>query len=429
MKLKFIIISLIFSSLNAFSQQLEIANWFGNKKSATVFTFDDWSPGQYSFLSTVATNKQLPFSVYVTIANAWQSDAYNKMSTMINAGCEIGNHTSSHPQLTNSSNLKLEIRDVYNELNRLLPNQKVTTLAYPFGDFNQRVIDSTKILHIAARTVDSSLNNWGYNFVKTNNDYYKIPTQEVNYFVGTKGMLKAINQGIENGGLVTLMYHSIYSFSSNVYDFWFDPIHIDTLNKMFDLALEKRTQTWVTTLSNAVKYHKEKNSATLNLISSTYALNTYQLTDTLSDNNMFNHPLTLNYTLGNDENIDSIVQKQKLTFTKSNGKITFNAIPDGGEIKMYKQSKPVGIADKTTLSTVNIYPNPGKGYAYIQSDAAFDSNVSIKIFDLQGLEITDFEIENVNTNTIKLKTNIEGLYFLKLSNLQSSEIYKIKFGE
>jgi peptidoglycan/xylan/chitin deacetylase (PgdA/CDA1 family) len=119
----------------------------------------------------------------------------------------MATHTKMHPDLTKLSvdQKKIEIRDAKNYFTEKLKGGNVLTFAYPFGRYDQEVIDSVRNSnHIASRGVQSSAGNYTYNFAPAEDDYYKILT----YAMDNKISIAQFNSQIENiikgGGLLTI---------------------------------------------------------------------------------------------------------------------------------------------------------------------------------------------------------------------------------
>ena len=101
-----------------------------------------------------------------------------------------------------------------------------------------------------------------------------------------------------------------------------------------DTLVSYQNKVWITTYSNALKYHRERKCASLVEIQpangSQWIVN---LTDTLSNNETYNQPLTIQLKM-DGVNYDMISQNGTLIVIDAiyNDTIMFRAIPDGGNI-------------------------------------------------------------------------------------------------
>ena len=413
--------------------ELSLGNWYNWNASATVITFDDWSPGQYMTGIVEMTKRKLPSTFYVTKSNmgvvydATGTAEFTAMKNAVNVGIEIGNHTMSHPHLplATPTNLTTEVDSTLTWLNRNVTNQKVTTFAYPFGDYNQTVINAVKKNHIGARIIDAPLNGWPYSFAKSKDDYFRINTLEVDSAFGAAGFGVGIRQAIQDGGLITFMIHSI---NGDVADRWWDAIPAKDFKTMMDTVQTYRDKTWITTFSNAIKYHKEKNCATLTKVSDTDTMLVLSLVDTLSNNNTYNHPLSIAYNYPLGDVFTSVNQNGKaLTFESGNGMMRFNAVPDNGPIYLKKSSSHLILKlgqNNASNPLVTLFPNPTLSHTCtVLFNQANSMPIRIEIYDLLG-QLIDVHNHVLPQHIITLPR--AGMYLVKCSDGHSVQTIKMQ---
>ncbi|MCR6637560.1 MAG: polysaccharide deacetylase family protein [Sporocytophaga sp.] len=312
-----------------------ISNWLDNKKAAISLTFDDWSPGHPAIVIPELKKRSVNATFFIT--NALGTPDWSQIRNAHADGNEIANHTKSHPDLTTLSGdqKKAEIRDARSYFAEKLTGGKVLTFAYPFGTYDQAVIDSVKNSnHIASRGVQSSSGNYTYNFAPSEDDYYKILTYGMDNKVSIAQFNSQIESIIKGGGLLTYLYHSIYSNTIN--DNSYAQIHQNDLAKQLDTLLSRKNDVWICTFAQAIQYHREKKTATLTETSAPFKNgNTWKLnlSDKLPDSLYF-QPLTIKVKKPSVvANVLSIYQNgKKLNFKILSGEFVFNAVPDGGEI-------------------------------------------------------------------------------------------------
>lgn len=397
------------------AQNYRIANWWNNFPSATVISYDDWSPGQATHAVNEHLRTKIPGTFYVTTGNAWRSEDYLNMQKLIDTSAvEIGNHTITHPNLTqvNTVNLENEINGTKTFLENNLINEKVLTLAYPLGAYNNNVIQKTMENHIAGRGI--SLPNSGlfsYNFALNELDYYNIPTVTVNNSLSANDFNDWINHGILNGGLLTFMVHSISG--EGIFDNWWDEIDIEYYRELMNILKNRNNETWITTIREAIKYHKEKNSAQLDIISQNNVKITLTLSDTLSNNSIYNQPLTIFYAIENPSKVLSIKQNnQNISFKTKQDSLVFDAIPDGGNIEIELDFNV--FTNSINYNNVQIYPNPFKNIIYLKNNSTNINNYNGYITDLSGKIIFTFN----NVNQLNLTDLNHGSYIINLNNNQ-----------
>ena len=122
--------------------------------SPVVFTFDDARNSQFRYLpggeidpacvigiwqAFARTHPDFPikatFYVLPAVGFCGTPDAAKKMKTLLAMGCEIGNHTVTHPKLSQLSDaaVEKELGQCVTLIEKLAPNTKVDTMALPMG--------------------------------------------------------------------------------------------------------------------------------------------------------------------------------------------------------------------------------------------------------------------------------------------------------
>lgn len=114
-------------------------------------TFDDENQVQRTRFFPILKEHGIKASFYVVTQWLGQTGRFdwNDLEELYDYGNEIGSHTLSHPHLT-----RLSKNDLDFELGRSLASLRkfrCTTLAYPFGEYNQEVINCARKYYSAAR--------------------------------------------------------------------------------------------------------------------------------------------------------------------------------------------------------------------------------------------------------------------------------------
>lgn len=312
-----------------------IPNWLDNKKAAVSLTFDDWSAGHPAIVVPELKKRGMHATFFVS--NALGAPNWSQVQTAHTDGNEIGNHTFTHGHMKEltAAQKSTEIRGAKASFSQKLGGAKVLSFAYPFGEYDQSIIDSTRNSnHIGARTVQPSSGNYTYNFAPTDNDYYKILTFGMDNTISQEAFFNQIKNVVNGGGLLTYLYHSIYS--GTVADNSYAQIHQNDLGKQLDTLLSQKDQVWISTFGQAIQYHRERKTAVLTESSAPFKEgDTWKLllTDQLPDSLYF-QPLTVQVKMPAEvSNVLSIVQNDKpLAFKINLSNLVFNAVPDGGTI-------------------------------------------------------------------------------------------------
>lgn len=418
-------ISISFTSLS----QYRIANWYQDKASATVLTYDDWSPGHPAFGVPYLIDRNLVGTFYVLSSSAWRESDYPQMIDAADRGIEIGNHTLTHPNLplVDPQDIDEEIDDVQIFFENQIPNQRCITFAYPFGSLNNFVRTTVMENHISARGVQFPPDGvWSYDFDETQYDYYDLNTYAVNSNRDIDDITGVIQDGISDGGLVTLMFHSIYG--PGVSDSWWDEIPESFYAEILDSLSNYRDQTWITTVREATRYHRQAKGANITEISRTSTNISVSLTDDLDDQ-IFNHPLTIFYEIDPREIILGVTQNgEVVTFNIENGTLAFEAIPDAGTIDIEVQD-PLSLNElEKKITNFNLYPNPTDGSfkAFINLKESMTGSLIMK--DLNGntvKTIADNTQFYNNEFQIDLSDQANGIYTLFFTTEVGSSVQKI----
>lgn len=329
--------TLLFFITQLYAQiEYEIAPWYNQKKASVVLTFDDWSPDHPSFVVPELLKRDFTGTFYVN-----QLPSYKSVVSAANKGIEIGNHTKSHPDLTTKDELDIqfEIEGFNKSLNKELQGYQTATFAYPFGTGvgeTEKEIKIRALLQkhfVAARGVQSIQNPndvaLTYDFAKTEDDYFKLKVAPVSD--GIENFMERIAWIEQKGGMLVHMYHGTLPGL-------YDVVPQKEFSRQLD-SLQAHTDLWVTSLENAVKYHRECKKAKITEITAPFSQqNTWQLalTDDLPDD-IYQQALTVKLELpAKATSITKIEQNNKqLNFWWDGKKVVFNAIPDAGNITVY----------------------------------------------------------------------------------------------
>jgi len=366
--------------------QGKICNWDNDKKAAVVLTFDDWSPAHYNLVTPELQNRHINATFFIP-TNAVSN--WSQLQTEVSYGNEIANHSKSHPDLTKLTPAQQqdEIRGAKTLIDQNVTSRTTTTFAYPYGAFNNAVIDSViNSGHIASRGVWPASGNYTYNFATTNADYYNILTYGMDGAVTTEKFYTQISNVIHGGGLLTYLYHCIVNPTYPASSCGTGPVDLAVFKKQLDTLVYVKDKVWITTFEKAIKYHREKKSASLSEIQAPNGIQwVLGLTDGLSDNALYNLPLTIKLKM-NGVNYDQVLQNgNPLTIDAiKNDTIMFHAVPDGGQI-ILKVSTGIVISSATVMpSVVSNSTSNNLAFAVTATDDGSISKVEIDLSSIGG---------------------------------------------
>jgi len=83
-----------------------------------------------------------------------------------------------------------------------------------------------------------------------------------------------------------------------------------------------------------------------------------------------------------------------------------------------------GISDENMINNISIYPNPSKGIFNISLEG-IEGNIQIKVLDLRGKGISNFELSEAVSTKLDLTELVAGVYFISFSGKDFSDVKKI----
>jgi len=146
----------------------------GAEFTPVSLTFDDGNSIQFRKFYPILAELDINATFYVVTSQIGKPGkmTWDELRELHARGNEVGSHTHTHPHLTT-----LPISELDLELKRsksLLEPFGCTTLAYPFGEYNDRVVESAKRYYTAARSYHNLITrdrDVGYNHRLTREIY------------------------------------------------------------------------------------------------------------------------------------------------------------------------------------------------------------------------------------------------------------------
>ncbi len=265
--------------------EIKLEKWFKGKSAAIAITLDDWTPGQAILGADALMQMALPASFYVTLHNMQMRPSYahwERLQMLKNLGYEIGNHSMTHPDLTQVS-LKqcgYEVNEGKKILDSYLSGTPVETFAYPHGRFNNDVIAMVMQSHVAARAFSSGMpkgiGDWPehlehyadkffYDFAKTEEDYFSVSQFRVNDDVTPEHIKLLMQRVITKNGFVPMVFHGFYDEQNPLDKGMYDAMHVHTFIGLLEAIKSLQEQVWITTFTDAVKYHRAVGASSIDL--------------------------------------------------------------------------------------------------------------------------------------------------------------------
>ncbi|MGC8804109.1 MAG: polysaccharide deacetylase family protein, partial [Bacteroidales bacterium] len=364
-----------------------------------------------------------------TVTN-WTSN-WSVLKAMAEHGHEVASHSVSHPNFGQIS-AEQQDRELFNS--KVIIEQKIgqpcITHAYPYC---VKSLDSiVRKYYISARGCQ------GYIEKPTPTDYFNISSVIVGNLRAIKTYADFKNyfqQAARQRGWLVFLIHGIDN------DGGYSPIPSIELQKSLLYLVPRTAKYWVTTFKAATLYSRERNAASITLLSYGADHYTLNLTDTLTDS-IYNQPLTLRCALPQGWPSAVVKQNQLTVFSRIVQRdtavfIEFDAVPDAGEIIVLKDNTPVipeidSIPpDEQDNNTAVQLPDQQSLIAIPQKRkllVAWPANSTyrfwqVTIADSLGRVLYTHHVYNGNSIDLPFSAR-KGLYFIQVKN--SNIVYRTK---
>jgi hypothetical protein len=316
----------------------EIGTWEDFRGSAITYTFDDNCPNQY--LKAVPMFDELGFKgTFYTVID-W-SPQWNTLEQMAANGHEIGSHTVTHISLYGLSTAKetKELRNSRDSINAHVPSQQCVTIAYPYCAVGTKELCAE--YYISARGCQ------GFVEGKTPGDMMNISS----IICGTEGSVRSvadfkakINNAVDIHGWCVFLTHGIDDDPGA-----YSPLSSAVLNNSLLYCKIRNYKCWVSTFANVSKYILERDSASVTELNASDSSILLKVTDNLPDS-LYNYPLALRRPLPLNWPAADVTQNEMPVSVKyvkidTVTYVMFNAVPDGGDIKMTLREGPIELTD------------------------------------------------------------------------------------
>jgi peptidoglycan-N-acetylglucosamine deacetylase len=430
--------ALVVITHEAFSQAVpppyEIATWSGFRATAINYTFDDGCSNQFTI--AIPLFDENGFKLTLFTVTDWVSNWSALQSAAAN-GHEIAGHTVSHANFGEVTLVQQEseLKNSKQLIESNIAEKKCITMAYPFCVPGTDSICSK--YYISARGCQ------GFIEPKTPGSYFNVSS----VIGGNLGAIKTLNDfklkfesAANSHGWCVFLFHGIDN------DGGYSPIPSTELRKSLEYLAERKSKYWVTTFASATLYSKERDAIKAEEISATDTSFTLKLSDTLPDS-IYNFPISLRRPLPEnwpsaDVTQDSLPVPLRIVLVNSVVYITFDAVPDAGEVKITRNSTPVIPevdtipADEEEVSSLKTLElNAGIRTAYfngsllISLDDYTGKNLLIRLFDSMGIELLSNKVSYSGEKKIAVdlaeRNLASGVYYVCLSDGKNSWNSKI----
>ena len=394
----------------------QVGTWSGFRTCAVSYTFDDGCPNQ--FPKAIPIFDEFGFKLTLFTVSSWTTDWTRLQNAAIN-GHEVANHTATHPYLNtitvDQQNTELETSN--NLINSKVTIQKSLTMATPYCVEGNEALE--KQYFLAVRGCQGFIES------KTPGNFLNVSS----IICGNAGSVKKVidfktkaDQAATSKGWLVYLIHGIDN------DGGYSPLSSDTLKASLQYLKANDSKFWVNTFGNIARYIKERNCVSISETLIDEANISVSVTDTLSNNEWYNYPLTFRRSFPSGWPSVSVTQNGKPVTTSvveinTVQYVQFDVIPDGGSILISK-------LDATGFNSLNSNSEGRKLKVWIDQKTIFFTvpsdclaNPNLAVYSSKGNLIDSFnhcpvdgEIGNISLKTIPKS----GIYIVRLKDQRSS---------
>lgn len=401
----------------------EIGTWAGFHDCAVSYTFDDGCSGQFS--KAIPIFDEIGYNLTMFTVSGWSGANWTKLQSAAKNGHEVANHSTTHANFGSSTVdvQRTEIETSQNVINSKITTGKSVTMATP------NCAEGNKALcmqyFIAVRGCSGAIES------KTPANFNNVssvicgslgPIQKASDF-NTKA-----DQAAKSKGWLVYLIHGIDN------DGGYSPLSSDTLKSSLQHLKENDSKFWVSTFGNVARYIKERNCTSVSETALSETSITVSVTDTLSDNEVFNFPITIRRKLPEGWSSASVTQNgtavnDTIVEVNSVKYIQFEAVPDGGSVVISKVSSSNANDLRGSLNNeFNIWINNNE--LRFSVPAQSDKNTTLSFFDLKGSKVMTFSNYSVTNGIVTLELNSSiprpANYLVQLSDGKASWSKKVR---
>jgi peptidoglycan/xylan/chitin deacetylase (PgdA/CDA1 family) len=177
---------------------LTFENWqkISKVKKPILITFDDGYKNNlnaYQIFQKLKDENFKPTATFFVISDfiGWSNRlSKSELKMMAESGLvSVQSHTATHPDLTKTDNFGYELKGSKEKIEKIT-GKPVIALAYPFGNFNDRVVAETKKYYLYGITTTPEL----FSKKGIKNEHYYIPRIYVKYSTTLEDFAKAITK-------------------------------------------------------------------------------------------------------------------------------------------------------------------------------------------------------------------------------------------
>lgn len=191
-----------------------------SERAKIIFTFDDGTVGDLVAEQILTTNNQRAVS-FITISwlNYTNFMTLDDLRRLQSLGWDISSHTMTHPNLTalDENNLTIELNNSYDWLVNNGFQKSAGFFAYPFGVYNNKVVEKAMQRYMLARTVEDGIQP--HLTERLGDKLYKLKIMEARNTTSVQSIKDRIDSAIDQEQLIILLFHRIVDKNPTKYEY------------------------------------------------------------------------------------------------------------------------------------------------------------------------------------------------------------------
>lgn len=310
------------------AQAQSFTRWRHDAAGAFTITFDDNSLKQLTVVRPILNARGVRATWCVPTGGSGLPNL-TLLRQAVSEGHEVASHSITHADLTllDSSAADYELRRSKAIIDSLIPSQQCVSFAYPYCTVNDMLARMAARLYVVSRTCGGVTTN-----PPAPGDMQRIVgtgygSADVYGPSLTSSVLNGyVNQAMQTRGWMVTFCHEFDGSGTG----W---VSSDTFAVHVDYIASRGERLYCATLGEISRYIQQRRCATIRLKSDNGATRAYELTDTLSNNSLYNLPLTMLLKLPSGWADASVTQNAAPCWsTVRNDTLVFEAVPDRGDI-------------------------------------------------------------------------------------------------
>jgi len=377
-KILFLIVSLFAVNLS-FAQidsDYSVADWYGFKKAAVSYTFDDLTSNQLPVAMPIFDNYGYKMTFF-TVIN-WSGNSWNSLKNAYQNGHEIGSHTVTHPSLSGLQYSAQE--DELGSSKTRIESEisgKCLTVAYPNCNVPNESLVSK--YYIAGRICSNQIEP------KSPANFNKI-SSIICGSESTNTSAQNLNTNVQNAanknGWCVFLFHAIDG------DGGYSSFSSSQLNSHLQYISQNNSTYWVGTFAQVAKYIKERNDASISETEITADSISFSVTSSL-DKSIYDQALTIKRVVPDNWEGARVYVNNKLIepeTVQENGKsyVQFDVVPGTDNCFIANPAAQKGPVFQKELSAGwNLMAYPFKGSKDVETifQSIADKLELVKSFD------------------------------------------------